>query len=652
MNLYSISKKYFSAIIIVLCSFTIVYGQNEPTENDYYKIAKIAIPEGIVLEVGGLVTLPNGDLAAATRRGEVYFIQNPYSDTPVFKLFATGLHEILGLAYKNDQLYCAQRGELTKLIDTDGNGKADRYQTIASWPVSGHYHEYSFGPKVGPDGAFYVTGNVGFGDSDWWAGKSFVPGRGWTMKITDDGKIEKFAAGMRSPCGIGMIDGEFFYGDNQGDWQGSGFISHVEKGDFMGHPASLAWADAEDSPVKVRKEMIFAKVNPRDDPKVKPEYVKNESMTTIYEMAKNNPGMGIKSPAVWLPHGILGVSTSEIVVDETKGGFGPFAGQAFVGDEGMSKIARVFLEKVKGRYQGASFDFRNGFRSGVLRMSFGNDNAMYVGGTNRGWGSTGKEAFGLERLVFAGTMPFEMKTVKAMPDGFEIEFTKPVDIKTAENVNNYDISSYTYKYHPVYGSPMVNIANNAVRGAKVAADGKTVRVVVDGLREGYIHEIKPDGVRSAGDKLSLLHGSAYYTLNSIPDGEKAKISLVTPKAKPKTAKEDIGNKVNTPDNQKKEAAPSTEGEKLKNAKTAVISDAEATKILTKNTCLACHKKSERAVGPSYKEVAARKYSNAKIVELIYNPQPQNWPDLTPMAPMTNMPKAEAVKIAAWINSLK
>jgi cytochrome c551/c552 len=644
-------QKIFILLIAVISSFTNTYSQ-VPTENDYFKIAKIAIPEGIVLEVGGLVTLPNGDLAASTRRGDVYIIENPTSNTPNFRLFASGLHEILGLAFHKDKLYCAQRGELTRLVDSDGNGKADKYETVASWPISGHYHEYSFGPKVGADGAFYVTGNVGFGASDWWAGKSFVPNRGWTMRITEDGKVEQYAAGQRSPCGIGLVNGEFFYGDNQGDWMGSGFISHVEKGDFFGHPASLAWADMPGSPVKMRKEMIFAKIDPRDDPKVKPEYVKDEPMTTIYEFAKNNPNMGIKSPAVWLPHGILGVSTSEIITDETNGAFGPFAGQVFVGDQGMSKIARVFLEKVKGRYQGASFDFRSGFRSGVLRMAYGQDNALYVGGTNRGWSSKGTEPFGLERLVYTGTMPFEMKTVKAMPDGFEIEFTKPVNAMTAENVNNYDISSYIYKYHPVYGSPMVNIAENAVRGAKLAADGKTVRIVVDDLREGYIHEIKPVGVKSAGDNLNILHGSAYYTLNTIPDGEKANIKLVTAKPKAKKAKEDAGNKVNTPDNQKKEAAPTTEGEKGKGGKTAIISDKEAMAILSRNTCLACHKTDVRSVGPSYKEVAARNYSNAKIVELIYKPQPQNWPNLTPMAPMSNVPKSDAAKIAAWINALK
>ena len=86
-------------------------------------------------------------------------------------------------------------------------------------------------------------------------------------------------------------------------------------------------------------------------------------------------------------------------------------------------------------------------------------------------------------------------------------------------------------------------------------------------------------------------------------------------------------------------------------KSAIITDAEATKLLTKHTCLACHKVGERAVGPSYKEVAKRNYTNEQIEALIYEPKPENWPELTPMAPMTNVPKADVKKIAAWINSL-
>jgi cytochrome c551/c552 len=663
-------KSFFCTLALVLI-YQLATAQNLPTENDYYKIVKVPMPEGIVLEVGGLCTMPNGDIAVSTRRGEVWIVENPTMASgalPNFRRFASGLHEILGLAYKDGNLYAAQRGELTKLIDRNGDGRADRYETIYAWPISGHYHEYSFGPIIAPDGSFFVTGNVGFGASDWWAGKSFAPGRGWTMHITEDGKMELYAAGMRSPCGIGTYQGQFIYGDNQGDWMGSGFVSFVEKGDFLGHPASLNWAALEGSPVKARKEMIFASIDPRDNPKVKPEYLKDEPMHTIYEMSKKIPDAQIKPPAVWLPHGVLGISTSEILEDQTNGGFGPFAGQVFVGDQGMSKIARVFFEKVKGTYQGASFDFRSGFRSGVLRMTWAKDNTMFVGGTNRGWGSTGKEPYGLERLVWSGQTPFEMKAVRAMPDGFEIEFTKPVDKRSAEDVNNYDVSSYTYKYHAVYGSPIVDRKENPVRGAKATDDGLRVRIVIDGLREGYIHQISPEGVKDAKEGLPLLHGSAYYTLNNVPEGAKANITLVMPKSKAEREREDVGSKLNTPDAQMKEAAPSVEGMNTKQpsktrgnippkAGVATVAKAPSEKeimgLLQKHTCLACHKTNERATGPSYKEVAQRKYSNAQLEELILQPKPENWPDFsTEMPPMAHVPKKDVQKIAAWINSLK
>ena len=107
-----------------------------------------------------------------------------------YTLFDSGLHEHLGLEYKDQELYDAKRGELTKLVDTNGDGKADVYETVYAWPLSGHYHEYSFGPKIAPDGSFFVTGNVAFGDEEWWRGESRRPWRGWTMNIHPDGTLE------------------------------------------------------------------------------------------------------------------------------------------------------------------------------------------------------------------------------------------------------------------------------------------------------------------------------------------------------------------------------------------------------------------------------------------------------------------------------
>ncbi len=526
----NIKKRFITFVLAILISGSLsAQGNNQPKEDDYYKIITLPIPEGVMLEVGGMVTLPDGRVAVSTRRGDVWMIENPYmanSLQPKYTLFATGMHECLGLAYKDNAFYVAQRGELTKLMDKNGDGIVEVYETIYAWPLSGHYHEYSYGPKIADDGSFFVTGNVAFGDQAWWRGESRVPWRGWTMHITEDGKMEPWATGMRSPCGIGYIDGNFFYGDNQGDWMGSGFITAVNKGDFTGHPAGLRWTSGAEVmpnvPVKVTEQDIYSRIDPKiekaGDPAIKPENDPGDKGITLFEMAKIIPG--VKTPSVWLPHAIIGTSTSEIIKNAPDNhAFGPFEGQIFVGDQGQSKVARVFLEKVNGVYQGASFPFKEGFKSGVLRMSWGSDGNLFVGQTNRGWGSVGKDLFGLQRLIWTGKMPFEMKAVRATPDGFEIEFTQPVDKKSAINPDAYQITGFIYKYHPVYGSPVINDKICALKGIKISDDGLKVRIALDGLREKYIHEIKAIGVKNS-DGLNLLHNAAYYTLNSTPQGDK------------------------------------------------------------------------------------------------------------------------------------
>jgi uncharacterized cupredoxin-like copper-binding protein len=246
----------------------------------------------------------------------------------------------------------------------------------------------------------------------------------------------------------------------------------------------------------------------------------------LYDIAKEVPGL--KAPAIWLPHGIFGISTSGFVFDNTKGNFGPFENQLLVGDQGQSKIMRVSLEKVKGQYQGVVFGFREGFASGILRLTWGNDHSLFAGMTSRGWSSTGRQQYSLERLVWTGKTPFEMKTVRAMPDGFEIEFTMPVEKNTASDPASYKITGFNYKYHATYGSPVINSKECPVRGIVVSEDGLKARLVIDSLRLGYIHELVAEGVKAKSGK-SLLHHTGYYTLNAVPDGEKLTIAPVAMK---------------------------------------------------------------------------------------------------------------------------
>lgn len=470
------------------------------TEKQIYPIVTVPIPKEIALEVGGMTFLPNDELAVATRKGEVWIITNPYmknGQQPKYRLFAHGMHEVLGLNYIKGDIYLTQRAEITRLRDLDGDGEADEYSTMYSWPLSGNYHEYAYGPMLDKDGNMVVTLNLG------WIGygASLSKWHGWMLKFTPDFKLKPFATGFRSPAAMALnSDGEIFYAENQGDWVGSGSIMHVEEGDFVGNPAGLAWAGEPGSPVKLRKKDIPDTGEPE------------------FEVAKRV--RGLKTPSVWIPHSIMGNSTSGILNYSDNGNMGPFKGQLFVGDQSQSNINRVFLEKVKGVYQGVVFPFRRGFSSGILRMNWGSDGSMLVGMTSRGWSSTGKAEYGLQRLTWSGIMPFEVQTVKAQPDGFELEFTMPVDEKTARDAGAYKLSTFTYKYHHIYGSPVINQSPRSIKAIVVSPDHKRVRLVLDSLKEGYIHEIKMEGLRAENGNIPLLHDYGYYTMNKIPDGEK------------------------------------------------------------------------------------------------------------------------------------
>ncbi len=489
--------KFLAGLLILVATLPIP-AQNM-TGDDYYRIETIPVPAGISLEVGGMAFTESGrQLGIATRRGEVWVLENPYleeGEAPVFRKFASGLHEPLGLASQSGGFILAQRGELTSLTDTDKDRVADRFRTIYAWPLSGNYHEYSYGPVFTPKGNMLATLNLS------WVGRgeSLAKWRGWLVEITPKGKMTPLATGLRSPAGLVVNSkGDIFYSENQGDWVGAGRITHLKKGDFAGNPAGLKWTSEPGSPLKLKKEEILNTGLPM-----------HEIAADIKEF---------KLPAVWFPHGIMGVSTSDMLFDDTKGAFGPFSGQMFAGDQGHSKVMRVFLEEVEGEYQGACFPFVEGFSSGVFRMKWGTDRSMFVGMTSRGWNSVGPEPFGLQRLRWTGKTPFEIKTIKARPDGFLLEFTQPADPATASGPSAYSVISFTYHYWSRYGSKVLNQRDCMVHEVRLSPDRMSAQLIVHGLRKGYIHEVKAHGVKSAEGK-PLRHAVGYYTLNNVPGGK-------------------------------------------------------------------------------------------------------------------------------------
>ena len=451
----------------------------------YYRAMTVPIPRGEVIEVGGLDVLPDGRPAVSTRRGDVFLVEEAYGEPPVdarFERFAEGLHEPLGLEWREEEgqlaLYVVQRGELTRLLDGDGDGVADMYETVCDdWGVSGNYHEFAFGPRFDDEGNAWVTLNVGFCGS---LGKSTVPWRGWALKITPEGELLPVCDGLRSPNGLGAWkDGEMFYVDNQGDYVATNRLSHLKQDAFHGHPAGLRWREGVESV--------------EDDAPAR------------------------QPAAVWFPYRRMGQSAADVVLDTTGGGFGPFSEQFFVGDQMMASVMRVDLELVNGHYQGACFPFLDGLDSGVNRLAFAPDGSMFVGQTDRGWGSVGDRSFGLQRIVWSGEIPFEVLHMVARPDGFELSFTADLERESAVDPASYSMVSYTYEYHPEYGAPEDDKRAAEVLRAELTG-ARSVRLVLDEVRAGYVHELQAAGVRDAEGR-PLLHDMAYYTLIEVPEGE-------------------------------------------------------------------------------------------------------------------------------------
>jgi cytochrome c len=79
------------------------------------------------------------------------------------------------------------------------------------------------------------------------------------------------------------------------------------------------------------------------------------------------------------------------------------------------------------------------------------------------------------------------------------------------------------------------------------------------------------------------------------------------------------------------------------------SDVQA--LLTKYACATCHQVDKKMVGPSWKDIARKKYSKKRIIELVYKPEPANWPGYPPMVAQPTVPKADLGKIADWLATL-
>ena len=498
------------AILLAVCAAALLNARASDRTADFYQIENIPAPPGVEPEIGGLTTLPDGRIAACFHQGEVA-IYDP--QRKMWKTFAEGLHEPLGiLAERDGSLLVMQRAELTRLRDRDGDGVADRYETVwDGFGLSGNYCEFGFGPVRGANGRLYVSLNLASNGAgireeirgQWcdigvprdqfytaWkkvSGKvgrmySRVPWRGWVMELDPaTGAVTPFACGFRSPDGLGFdAHGNLLVSDNQGDWRGTSELHIVRRGGFYGHPASLVWRDGWDGtpPLETPIDRLDA----------------------------------LRTPAaIWFPHNTFACSPTQPVVIPRTPVWGPFGGQVLIGEMNYPRLFRVLLEKVDGVWQGACVTLADSelLRRGLHRLAFAGD-SLWIGRTHLSW--AGSE--GIATLRPSGKVPFDVLEMHAAPHGFRIEFTAPL-AGSAADPSLWLAQSYTYAYHADYGSPQLEKTAVVPAGITLCENGRIAEVELPELRANFVYEFNLAKLTASNGE-PIFNPHVAYTLRRLP----------------------------------------------------------------------------------------------------------------------------------------
>lgn len=448
----------------------------------------LAHPDALRIQPTGMGFLPDGRMVLAHwggfgRKGMIYLLDGMAGDRQAIKaaVIARDLWEPFGLKVLGDTVWYMAQDGLFRLVRGAAGPESWKAETASrhilpikdvgvDFPIvfNAAYHAGSF---------YYSLG----------AYKNFNPpgkNEGYVVRIDRaTGAQEILARGIRMPNGLAAgAAGDLFLADNQGEYRPSSAVFHVVKGRHYG----MAAPDGREGNL-------------------------GGAMTRMLPLP---PADSIFPPAVHVPYRPGSASLTNLFhLDQ-----GPFAGQFLAGDNAYGGVHRIQVEKVKGEYQGACFQFSGLLEAGIQSFARGPDGSIYGGGLGmgaNGWSWLGRE-HGLMRWKADGTPLQAMVSVHSQREGFDIRFSEPLG-PGAANPDLWWVSSWHYQPTPAYGGARLDIRKLRITRIRTSADRRVAALAVDGLQPGRVYRIMiaPELRDSAGR--AYWTRNAWYTLNRISE---------------------------------------------------------------------------------------------------------------------------------------
>ncbi len=436
----------------------------------------------------------------ASLKGRVWIASDTDGDgiEDMFRPFSDELATPYGLSAGEGHVDVVCKFALLRLIDADSDGRAERIVTLASgWGHTADYHDWAVGLPQDDDGCYYV--GLPCQQDDRSVAAAHLRGRILRLvprEPTDDDpqrfQLHEYALGQRFPMGLAINRRQQLVGtDNQGNYNPFNELNHLLSGHHYG-------------------------------------FINRLELATDRRAALTEPAINIPHPWTRSVNGICFLEMpnparfgDQLESVEAKA-FGPFAGHLIGCEYDTRRLVRMSLQEVDGKLQGAVYPLSSNAPEetptflGPIACAVAPDGAIYVGSFREsGWGGANNVGEIVRLELQPNQLPCGIREITAIPAGFRIRFTRPVDVPLASDPQHYSVASSYRISTPAYGGEDQDRRTEAVQRVEVAADGSYVDLIFSPLSEGRVYEFRLQ--RLIERERPFFPAEAFYTLRAIPD---------------------------------------------------------------------------------------------------------------------------------------
>ncbi|MEM9701079.1 MAG: hypothetical protein AAF907_01390, partial [Planctomycetota bacterium] len=433
-------------------------------------------PQKALLYLAGLGFAPDGTAYVAAAHGDVWRVTGLGRDLSriEWNRFATGLYQPLGLTVRENaagdaEIFVLGRDRLTRLIDVNADGEADRYDSFnADLDIIGRPHAYAMGLETDADGNFYFLKS----------GSENTRQGGCLVQIAADGSaMNVVATGFRHPNGIGVCPsddpfaGSVTAADNEGNWVPATPLHLIDAGSAT------------------------------------PEAAAAQYYAGYVPTAHREATVAFDPPALWMPRAVCTSAGGQCWVPRNEvceRTWGPLSGAMLHLSYGRCTANLVLTEElhVPGapRAQGAVMPLPGvRFLAGVCRGRFFPGTAdLWVCGLD-GWQTAAVQDGCLQRLRRTAA-PLRLPIgIQTHADGLELRFATELSDEALDPAQ-WRVEAWTYRRSADYGSPELRPSNPEQQGHdlwpvdSVAAspDGRGVFLSIPRLEPVMQYSIEAD----------------------------------------------------------------------------------------------------------------------------------------------------------------